>query len=141
MPNPRIYNRREKKRTRKRISYPIREKITTETYYPGGVRREVRTAAYKTEDRWVPNRKNGRWETTFKYGLLRIRHAIVEDRYWLFYDKDCLCEISRIEQYELFKRGLQSIGAFEEKINGVHNGKRYTALQLKAESRWKAENA
>jgi hypothetical protein len=141
MPRPRIYNRRERRTSHKRITYPVREKITTETHYPGGVRREVRTAEYKTESRWVPNFKNGNWETTFQYGLLRIRHAIVEDRCWLFYGEQCLCELSRFEQYEIGKRWLQSIGGLVEVIHDYRNGKPYRVMKLMAESTFKGGNS
>jgi len=93
---------------------------------------------------FIPNKENGAWETTLSYGRFKIRQTAkprkTEDRYYLFYGDQYLEEISKIEQYEFFKRGLQSIGAFEEKINGVHKGKRYVAFQLKAESTWKKEN-
>ncbi len=138
----RIY--RNKKYVRHRIDktrYADREeiKITTET--PTHRIVETRTAEYKTEKHQIPKEENGSWDTPFKYHGFTVRHSKTSDRYWLFYRDQFLTELSKIEQYEFFKRGLQSVGGFREKIDSVKNGKRYTVFVLKAESRWKAENS
>jgi|SRR5208282_3169760 len=136
-----ISKRSRYKRYRKdKRNYIPRSDIAIKESLPTGIMETRFRADYKKTRHFIPNKKNGAWETTFSYGRFKIRHSKTEGRYYLFYGDQYLDEISKIEQYEFFKRGLQSIGAFEEKINGVHKGKRYVAFQLKAESTWKKEN-
>lgn len=144
MPSRIYHSTRHKKNRSDMVNYPNRDEFTHTHYGPHGKIIEKSTAVYKNEKHFTPNEENGAWETTFSYHGFVIRHSLTEDRYFLFYgrrdDQIFLTELSKLEQYELSKKWLQSIGGFEERCSGVHNGKHYTAMVLKLESKWKREN-
>jgi hypothetical protein len=117
-----------------------RETITSVTETPTGKIIEKKTAEYKTQRHFVPNKKNGCWKTVFYYGRFSIRHSQTSDRYFFYHDDKYLEEISRPEMYEFFKRGLQSIGGFREEIHERKKGVIYKRIMLKLDSTWRREN-
>jgi hypothetical protein len=118
----------------------IPQGFTLESSQDLGPYKEIRTFKadnVEVEERIIPKEKSPNWETIFTYGHWKIKHAILEDRYFFYYNDRILEEISLIEMHEFFKRGLFSVKGFEEVIRDRKNGVAYTMMKVLPDSTWK----
>jgi len=103
----------------------IPQGFTLESSQDLGPYKEIRTFKadnVEVEERVIPKEKSPNWETIFTYGHFKIKHAILEDRYFFYYNDRILEEISLFEMHEFFKRGLFSVKGFSEVIRDNGHG-------------------